>query len=73
MTERFDRDQMLRLAASAVHKVDLLGPRGTTLCSMDEIDALAGVAVLSGLLPQPGQAADVNETPMFRTTRRPKP
>lgn len=66
---RFSHDEMLRLAASGVHKVDLLGPRGTTLCSMDEIDAMAGIVALSGLLPVPGEAKGVNETPIFRTRR----
>ncbi|MCW9041717.1 MAG: hypothetical protein OQK05_00115 [Pseudopelagicola sp.] len=42
---------MLRLAASGVTKVDLLGPRGTTLCSMDEIEAMAGLIASAGLLP----------------------
>lgn len=66
---RFAHDEMLRLAASGVHKVDLLGPSGTTLCSRDEIDAMAGVVALSGLLPTPGEAQGVNETPIFRTRR----
>ncbi len=66
---RFAPEEMLRLAASGVHKVDLLGPRGTTLCSMDEIEAMAGVIVLSGVLLSPGEARSVNETPIFRTRR----
>jgi len=66
---RFTQDEMLRLAASGVHKIDLLGPRGTTLCSMNEIEAMAVVVALSGLLPIPGEAAGVNETPMFKTRR----
>lgn len=49
--KRFTHDEMLRLARNAVNKVDLLGPRGTTLCTMNEIDALVSVALLSGLLP----------------------
>ena len=47
---RWSPDEMLRLAASGVAKVDLLGPRGSTLCSMDEIAAMAaasaGIAML---------------------------
>lgn len=61
---------MMRLAANGVAKVDLLGPRGTTLCSMDEITAMAGVVALSGLLPPPGDPVSVNETPIFKTRRK---
>ena len=55
MPERFTENEMLRLAAKAVRKVDLLGPRGTTLCTMEEIDAMACVLALSGVLPSPDQ------------------
>lgn len=48
---RWSRDEMMRLAASGVAKVDLLGPRGTTLCSMDEIAAMAAVCALNGVGP----------------------
>jgi hypothetical protein len=65
--KRFGPDEMLRLAANAVNKIDVMGPRGTTLCTMDEIDALAGVAVLSGLLPVPGAKPQTN---LLFTTRR---
>lgn len=50
MPERFTEAEMLRLAAKAVHKIDLLGARGTTLCTMEEIDAMACLLVLSGAL-----------------------
>lgn len=52
-TGRWTAPQMLRLAAAGVAKVDLLGERGTTLCSMDEIAAMAAVIALSGILPPP--------------------
>lgn len=48
---RWSPDEMLRLAASGVAKVDLLGPRGSTLCSMDEIAAMAAVCALNGVGP----------------------
>ena len=48
---RWNPDEMLRLAASGVAKVDLLGPRGSTLCSMDEIAAMAAVCALHGVGP----------------------
>jgi hypothetical protein len=50
---RWTEAEMLRLAARGVTKVDLLGDRGTTLCSMDEIAAMAAVIALSGILPPP--------------------
>ena len=43
--KRFSEAEMVRLAASGVAKVDLLGPRGTTLCTMDEIEAMAAMIV----------------------------
>lgn len=43
---RWTRAQMLGLADRAVAKIDMLGPRGTTLVSMEEIAALAGTVVL---------------------------
>lgn len=49
---RWGPDEMLRLAASGVAKVDLLGPRGSTLCSMDEIAAMAAVCALHGVGPR---------------------
>lgn len=52
---RFTRSEMLRLAARAVHKIDLLGPRGTTLCTMEEIEAMAALLVASDALPRPAE------------------
>ncbi|SEK33468.1 hypothetical protein SAMN05443999_101234 [Roseovarius azorensis] len=49
---RWSNEEMVRLAASGVAKVDLLGPRGTTLCSMDEIAAMAAVCALNGVGPR---------------------
>jgi hypothetical protein len=60
---------MLKLAAKAVARVDQQGERGITLVTMDEIAALAGVAVLSGLLSGPDAAPSVNETPIFKSVR----
>lgn len=48
---RWSEEEMLRLAARGVLKIDLLGQRGTTLVSSDEVAAMAAVIVLSGLLP----------------------
>ena len=41
--------QMIETAARALGKVDALGVRGITLCSVDEIAAMAGVLALLGL------------------------
>ncbi|QYK42839.1 MAG: hypothetical protein KF887_06985 [Paracoccaceae bacterium] len=48
---RWTEDQMLRLAARGVLKIDLLGHRGTTLVTCDEVAAMAAVLALSGALP----------------------
>ena len=50
---RWTEDEMISLAASGVAKVDLLGERGTTLCSMAEIAAMAAVLAASSILPPP--------------------
>lgn len=65
--ERWSKGELLQLAASGVAKVDLQGARGITLCSMDEIAAMAAVSAMSGLLPPPGSTGGVTETPMFKT------
>ena len=61
---RWTEDEMTRLAASGVAKVDLLGPRGTTLCSMDEIAAMAAVCAMHGvgtrMLSTPPSKGDAN-------------
>jgi len=65
MPEPFTPEEMQRLAAKAVHKIDLLGPRGTTLCTMDEIEAMAALLVAHGALcPPPQAAAEEISTPL---------
>ena len=49
----FTLADMLRLAGSGVAKIDLMGERGTTLCTMDEIAAMAALIVAAGALPGP--------------------
>lgn len=39
--KRFTREEIVRLALSAVHKINRDGIRGATLCSVDEIVAMA--------------------------------
>lgn len=43
--------EMQRLAARGVLKVDLLGHRGTTLVTCEEVAAMAAVLAASGALP----------------------
>lgn len=55
--ERFTNDEMINLARKGVNKVDLLGIRGATLVSCDEVIAMAMLLALSGVLPAPGAPA----------------
>jgi hypothetical protein len=41
--------QMIETAARGLGRVDALGVRGITLCSVDDIAAMAGVLALLGL------------------------
>ena len=51
MTDRrFTRDELIALARSGVTKVDNLGVRGATLCSVQEIVAMAAVLSTPELL-----------------------
>lgn len=59
---RFTPETLVAAAASAVAKVDLLGPRGTTLCTMDEVEAMALLIAMSGILP--GRPAPDRHHPM---------
>ncbi|MDF3420176.1 hypothetical protein HKX23_17645 [Sulfitobacter sp. KE29] len=68
--DRFTPDGLLRLAASGVAKVDLMGPRGTTLCTMEEIEAMAALIAISGLLP--GHPTDPKRQPRFVENERTK-
>ncbi len=70
MTERWTKRQMLSLAASGVAKVDLLGHRGTTLVTCEEVAAMAAVIALSGSLPPPAERVIAGTCPEFRTTRK---
>lgn len=44
------RAELAALATRAVAKVDRLGERGVTTCTMDEIAALAAVVAITGAI-----------------------
>ena len=49
--------QMLTRASAAIGKVDLYGPRGVTMVSADEVEAMACLLAVLGLNPtEPGAA-----------------
>ncbi|WP_370269208.1 hypothetical protein [Nioella sp.] len=48
---RWSDDQMIRLAARGAAKVDLLGERGATLVTCDEVAAMAAVILLGRIVP----------------------
>ncbi len=48
---RWSQEEMLRLAARGVMKVDLMGERGAVLVTCDEVSAMAAVLALSQALP----------------------
>lgn len=57
---RWTQERMIELAARGVGKVDQMGLRGTTLCSMEEIAAMAALLALLELEPiAPGEPAPV--------------
>ena len=50
--------EIMRRASTALGKVDLYGPRGVTMLSVDETEAMALLLALLGLVPTlPGQDA----------------
>lgn len=62
--------QVLLLAGSAVAKIDQYGLRGTTLCSTEEITAMALLIVAGGLLP--GLPTDPGRQPLYPQAEKEK-
>lgn len=62
---RWTETEMHALAQSGVTKVDLLGQRGTTLVTCEEVAAMAAVIALSGAIPQTNAPV-----PEFKSQRR---
>jgi len=57
---RWTQERMIELAARGLGKVNSLGQRGATLCSMEEIIAMAAMLALLELEPiAPGEPAPV--------------
>ena len=55
--QRLTNDELMNRAARALGKIDQHGPRGVTLVSFEEIEAMAGLLACLGLVPAyPGQA-----------------
>ena len=50
---RLTMDELTLRAARGLGKVDALGHRGVTLVTADEIEAMAGLLALLGLVPVP--------------------
>lgn len=50
--DRWMKDELIAAARSGIGKIDALGVRGVTLCSMREIEAMAIVAATSSLLDE---------------------
>lgn len=51
MTDRLTSEQITQRAGRALHKIDLWGPRGLSMVTFQEIEALAMVAALAGVAP----------------------
>ena len=60
-----DRD-ILERAARAIGKVDYFGPRGLTLISMDDTEAMCLALVLLGLVALPPTQSQPPETLVIR-------
>lgn len=71
MTERLTHQSMMQLAASSVDKVDLLGRRGTTLVSCEdlELEAIACVIALSCIPPAAAEGLPAGGLPKFKSIR----
>ena len=57
MSERWTMTEIAERAARGLGKVDTLGPRGATLVSRDEVEAMAAMLAILGLRPIPPGAA----------------
>lgn len=63
MTDRLAEDEMIRLAAEGVGKVDYHGHRGVCLVTFNEIEAMAAALVCLGIKPISPPSAKAGERP----------
>lgn len=68
MVDRMDLESMLRLAGQGLWKVDRWGLRGVTLCSMEEVEAMALTLAALGLPPREPGAPGVPILPFTPNT-----
>jgi hypothetical protein len=61
VSDRMTAEQMLIRAARGLGKVDALGLRGITLISVEEIEAMAALLAVFGLVPIPPGGAVPSE------------
>jgi hypothetical protein len=60
-------EQLVLLAARGLGTIERYGHRGVTLCSIDQIAAMAGLLAAFGLRPlQPGDEAPTDFTQLLR-------
>ena len=65
---RLSTNELMTRAARGLGKIDKFGPRGVTLVSFEEIEAMAGLLACLGLVPiYPGKPAPELR---FVTTRK---
>lgn len=70
MFERSTETEMVRLAVSGVAKVELLGHRGTTLVTCEEVAAMAAVIALLSALNPTADRVRTGFNPEFQTARK---
>ena len=58
---RFTENQLLNLAHTAIAQIDARGRRGTEMLSYEQIEALACLVVISGLVPMAEQAREASK------------
>lgn len=76
MVDRLTNDELMTRAARGLGKVDRLGPRGVTLVSFEEIEAMAGLLAEMGLVPiypESGLTSRCSFPPARNLTRTRKP
>lgn len=68
--ERWTAEELIRLAAGGVRKIDQMGPDGAQHCSPEEIEAMAGLILATRALEAEPPAPV--EPLVFRSVRSPQ-